>query len=159
MMICGVDPGTVVTGYGLLSVQNGGVEVIDYGCIRPPSQWKLSDRYLAIYEGLLSLLDRFQPQAMAVETQFVRHNPQSALKLGMARGCAILAARKSGAAVFEYPPSRPKKAVVGHGQASKYQVQAMLKVLLNLKDLPPEDAADALALAFCHAHNRSTKEF
>lgn len=155
-IILGVDPGTRVSGYGLISVQDHHYVPIDYGCIRPPQHFKLSDRYLAIYEGIEALIEQYQPHALVVETQYVQKNVQSALKLGMARGVVMIAAKKRGLPVFEYAPTEAKRAVVGNGRASKIQVQGMVQRLLKLPTLPyPEDAADALALAICHAHSAS----
>jgi crossover junction endodeoxyribonuclease RuvC len=152
-IIIGVDPGTLVTGYGIISLDASSSIALDFGCIRPPQNLKLTDRYLIIYNGLEELLKRFAPSVMVIETQFVGKNAQSAIKLGMARGIAILAAKRAGLTVFEYPPARAKQAVVGNGRASKIQVQHMVKTLLGLDMLPsPEDAADALAMALCHAH-------
>jgi crossover junction endodeoxyribonuclease RuvC len=148
----GIDPGTLVTGYGIIRSEGSRHEALDYGCIKPPSKMKLTDRYLVIYQGIEALLDKFYPDALAVETQYVQKNPQSALKLGMARGVVIVAAKQRVIPVYEYSPSKAKLAVVGRGHASKFQVQGMVQMLLNLSRLPqPEDAADALALALCHA--------
>lgn len=159
----GVDPGTKITGYGIVKVVGHQYEAVDYGCIRPPASFNLSDRYLIISNGIEALLDKYQPSAVVVETQYVHKNIQSAIKLGMARGIIIVAARKKGIAVFEYAPTKAKLAVVGKGSASKSQVQKMVQGLLNLSELPtPEDASDALALAICHAqtplHMRYKKE-
>lgn len=155
-IILGVDPGTVVSGYGVIQVEERDYKPLDFGCIRPPANYKLSDRYLIIFESLEQLIAKFQPTALAVETQFVHKNVQSAIKLGMARGVVMIAAKKQGIPVFEYAPKQAKKAVVGNGKASKDQVQGMVKVLLKLSYLPqPFDAADALALAICHAQTAS----
>lgn len=154
MIIIGIDPGTQITGYGIIEFDGYQYHVVDYGCIRPPAKLKLSDRYLILFNALEELFTKHQPQMLAVETQYVHKNVQSAIKLGMARGIAVIAAKRRGADVFEYTPSRAKSAVVGNGHASKQQVQGMIKVLLNLAEIPtPEDAADALALAICHAHS------
>lgn len=112
----------------------------------------LNDRYLVIYEGIEQLLSMHSPDVVVVETQFVSKNSQSALKLGMARGVIIVAARKRGIEVVEYAPKTAKMALTGNGSASKVQVQTMTQKLLNLAEPPkPEDAADALSLAICHA--------
>jgi crossover junction endodeoxyribonuclease RuvC len=154
MLILGVDPGTRVTGYGLIRSNGKECETIDFGCIRPPVKLIAHERYLAIFEAIEHLLDKYTPEAVAVETQFFHKNAQSAMKLGMARCAVILAALKRGIKVYEYAPRKAKLAVVGHGGASKFQVQKMIQVILKLKEIPePEDAADALALAICHAHN------
>jgi crossover junction endodeoxyribonuclease RuvC len=153
-IILGVDPGTKICGYGLIQVQERLYSALDYGCIRPPAGFKLSDRYLAIFNSVEELIDEYEPDALVVETQYVYKNVQSAIKLGMARGIVMIAAKKKGVPVFEYAPTKAKLAVVGTGRASKFQVQGMVQRLLNLKELPePEDAADALALAICHAQN------
>lgn len=153
--ILGIDPGTRITGFGLINVEGSAYSALDYGCIRPPEKLKLTDRYLIIFNGIESLIEKYSPDVIVVETQFVNKNVQSALKLGMARGVAIIAAKRKGLAVFEYSPTHAKKAVVGNGRASKHQVQAMIQRLLNLSVAPePEDAADALALAICHAHSK-----
>lgn len=154
VIILGIDPGTTITGYGVIKHCGSACHVVDYGCIRPPAKLKLSDRYLILFEGIEELLERHRPHVMAVETQFMQRNVQSTLKLGMARGIAVVAAKKRGMSVFEYAPAKAKKAVVGNGSASKKQVQSMVQRLLQLSELPqPEDAADALALAICHAQS------
>ncbi len=145
----GIDPGTIVTGYGVIDPQTG--KAVDYGSIKPPAKLLLSERYHIIHRGVTELIKIHQPEAVAVETQYVSKNVQSTIKLGMARGMVILAATQAGIPVFEYTPSKAKSAVVGNGAASKEQVQGMIQKLLALPEPPdPEDAADALALAYCH---------
>lgn len=152
-VILGIDPGTAVTGYGLIEWSNGEYGPLDYGCIRIPTSIPLTERYFAIFQNLNQLIATYAPEDVALETQFVQKNAQSALKVGMARGVAIIAARSGGASVFEYAPSRAKQAVTGNGRSAKSQVQRMVQLLLTLPQLPtPHDAADALALAICHAH-------
>jgi len=152
-IILGVDPGTKITGYGVIQTDVQHSRPLDYGCIRPPANLKLSDRHLIIFKGILELIDLYLPDILVVETQYVYKNVRSALTLGMTRGIIIIAAKKRGIPVFQYSPTKAKKAVVGTGSASKFQVQAMIQSLLNLAVPPePEDAADALALAICHAH-------
>jgi crossover junction endodeoxyribonuclease RuvC len=151
MIILGIDPGTRVSGYGIIEVRGSTFVPIDYGCIRPTASDPLFDRCYALFEGAERLIEKFRPKAVVVETQYVNKNVQSALKVGMARGSVIIAARKNGLDMFEYPPSTAKKAVVGSGSASKQQVQGMVQRLLKLSQPPPEDAADALSLAICHA--------
>jgi crossover junction endodeoxyribonuclease RuvC len=155
-IILGVDPGTRVSGYGIICIQNQSYIPLDYGCIRPPSHFKLSERYLAIFDSIEELIEKYQPTVLVVEMQFMYKNAQSAIKLGMARGAVMIAAKKKGLPIFEYAPAVAKRAVVGNGRASKFQVQGMVKHLLKLASLPqPEDAADALALAICHAQTAS----
>lgn len=151
-IILGVDPGTRVSGYGVICIQDRKFIPLDYGCIRPPSQFKLSERYLVIFDSIDELIEKHQPTCLVVEMQFMYKNAQSALKLGMARGAVMIAAKRRGLPIFEYAPAVAKRAVVGNGRASKFQVQGMVKQILKLATLPePEDAADALALAICHA--------
>lgn len=157
-LILGIDPGTVVTGFGIIQVAGSKFTPVDFGCIKPPKKTSPAEKYLAIFEGIEALIKTYRPDAIAVETQFVYKNIQSALKLGMARGACLIAAARSDILIYEYAPSKAKKAVVGQGAASKLQVQKMIQILLALSELPePEDAADALALAICHAQNH--KEF
>lgn len=151
-IILGIDPGTKISGYGIISIQDHTFIPIDYGCIRPPPRFKLSERYLVIYDSIEELIKKYQPTVLVVEMQFMYKNAQSALKLGMARGAVLIAAKKNGLPIFEYAPTVAKRAVVGNGRASKYQVQGMVQQILKLATPPhPEDAADALALAICHA--------
>ncbi|NGX55912.1 MAG: Crossover junction endodeoxyribonuclease RuvC [Candidatus Anoxychlamydiales bacterium] len=152
-IILGIDPGTIITGYGVIEFENNKLVALDYGAIKPPKKEKLSKRYFIIFEAINHLIKKYNPTAISVETQFVKNNPQVALKLGMARGSVIIAAEKNNIPIFEYAPKKAKLAVVGNGGASKEQVQKMVKMLLNLSKVPtPEDAADALSLAICHIH-------
>lgn len=152
-VILGIDPGTRITGYGLIAIEGALLTPLDFGCIQPPAKLDLNKRYLIIFEAIEQLISKYSPTALAVETQFVQKNAQSALKLGMARASAILAASKKGISVFEYAPKKAKLAATGKGTASKEQVQKMMQKVLGLKEIPkPEDAADALAIAFCHAN-------
>ena len=158
--IMGIDPGTRITGYGIIKIFKNQTETIDYGCIRPPPKLPLHQRYLIIFEGICGLIKKYLPSAIAVETQFVKKNAQSAIKLGMAKGAVIIAAAQSRIPVYEYAPKKAKLAVVGNGMANKYQVQKMVQILLKLSSIPsPEDAADSLALALCHAHEENIKNF
>jgi crossover junction endodeoxyribonuclease RuvC len=153
LVIFGVDPGTQITGFGVIRTRSHILDVLDFGCIRPPTRLSCHERYLIIFEGIEALLDKHKPDALAVETQFFYRNAQSAMKLGIARGMALLAATRRKIPIFEYAPKKAKLAVVGHGSASKEQVQRMIQLLLKLPSPPtPEDAADALAIALCHAH-------
>lgn len=162
--IIGIDPGTRITGYGIIEVTGSGLILIDFGCIRPPASLPIHERYRIIHEGVAELMLRHEPQALSVETQyFPRESPNvnSLIKLGMARGVIVLAAAQRQMSIHEYAPARVKQAVVGNGRASKEQVQGMIQRLLSLESLPqPADAADALALAICHAHSlRHNKQF
>lgn len=151
-IIIGIDPGTRITGFGVIEVKQQ-LHPVEYGCILPPSSMMLTQRYKILFESALLLFTKYTPSAVAIENQYMSKNIQSTLKLGMARGVITLAATLQQIPVFEYAPSQAKCAVVGNGRASKTQVQAMVKILLNLKELPDsEDASDALALAICHAN-------
>jgi crossover junction endodeoxyribonuclease RuvC len=145
MKLLGIDPGTICTGYAVIQ----GEQVLDYGTIRPDQKDK-QRRYWLLYRGVLELVRNHAIEAVAVETQYVHRNVQSALKLGMARGAIIAAAIEGGASISEYNPTRVKLAVTGRGNATKYQVALMLQKIYALPLLPtPEDASDALALATC----------
>jgi crossover junction endodeoxyribonuclease RuvC len=152
-VILGIDPGTNITGFGVI---DGDSKSIDFGCIRPPAKLILAERYKIIFEGIERLIEKHRPDALAIESQFVMKNVQSAIKLGMAKGMAYLAAARKGIPVYEFAPKKAKQAVVGTGSATKLQVQKMIQALLRLPQIPePEDAADALALAICCAHQLS----
>lgn len=151
-IILGIDPGTRITGYGVIIQEGNKLEVVDFGCIRPKEK-KLSTNYKHIHEAILELCEKYRPTCIAVEMQYMQKNVQSALKLGIAKGMVILAASLREIPIFEYAPSRAKKAVTGNGQATKEQIQKMLQRLLNLTSPPkPEDASDALAMALCHIY-------
>ncbi len=157
-LILGIDPGTIQTGYALLR-SSPQLNVIDYGCVTPPKRMELAQRYRVLFEATQALIQSHHPNVMVIETQFVKDNVQSAMKLGMARGVIMLAATLAEIPVFEYAPARVKVAIVGHGRASKHQIQDMVKRLLSLSHIPePADAADALAIALCHAFTESRRE-
>lgn len=152
--ILGVDPGTRTTGWGIIEAISNRYLLIAYGEIKTNPKLSAAKKYLQINEGIEELIKKHRPEALSVETQFVYKNVQSAMKLGMARGSILIAAAKYDVPTFEYAPAKAKLAVTGNGQASKTQVTHMIKVLLNLSQLPSsDDAADALALAIAHAHN------
>lgn len=152
-VIIGIDPGTRITGYGVIALASRSPTPLDFGCIKPPPKASLSRRYLIIFQALQSLLDKHKPIAIAIESQFVYKNVASSTKLSMAKAVALIAAEERGIPIFEYSPRKAKQAVTGRGGASKSEVQKMIQRLLQLSCLPePEDAADALALALCHAH-------
>ena len=150
--ILGIDPGSRATGYGIIDKIGSNLGFVTCGTIRTGGENKFGDRLLLIYEGLRSVIDQYKPDVAAVEDVFLSQNPQSALKLGHARGVAVLAAMKSGLEVHDYLPRKVKQAVAGYGQADKQQVQHMVRALLELSSSPSNDAADALAVAICHAN-------
>jgi crossover junction endodeoxyribonuclease RuvC len=153
MRILGIDPGSKATGYGFIEQQGNRLIHLDNGAIFTQSQDPLAVRLQRIYKELCTLIEKYQPEAVAIEQVFMARNPASALKLGHARGIALLAGINAGLTVAEYSALQVKSAVVGYGRAGKNQVQHMTKVLLNLPEIAQEDAADALAVAICHAHS------
>jgi len=150
-IILGVDPGSRITGYGIIRAEGRHVQYIDSGCIRVGEK-PMPERLQTIFHSLATLIGEFRPEEFAIEQVFMARNPDSALKLGQARGAAIVSAANSGLAVHEYSARQVKQAVVGKGGADKSQVQHMVQVLLALSSRPQADAADALAIALCHAH-------
>ncbi len=150
--ILGVDPGSLITGWGVVELTDGALLHLGHGAIESPSNQGQSNRLSRIYQGLEEVLRRYEPQAMSVEKVFFAQNAQSALKLGQARGVALLAAARNGIPVHEYASTEIKMAVVGYGRAGKEQVQTMVASLLKLSSDPSNDAADALAAAICHLH-------
>ena len=150
-IILGIDPGTRVTGFGIVEKTKNMLVPLDYGCIRPPQKSVLSDRYLIIFEAIQTLIDKYRPNQIAIETQFMQKNAQSAIKLGIAMGSALIAAKQKQLSVFGYSPRVVKCAVCGTGKASKDQIELMIMRHLELKKPPkPQDASDALAIAICH---------
>lgn len=154
LIILGIDPGSNCTGFALLKDKTP----LEYGCIMPPKAVSLPKKYLEIFEAVCYLITKHKPHVMAIETQFVHKNSQSAIKLGMARGACLIAAAKNNVDVYEYAPKKIKLAATGTGNASKHQVAQMLQMMLGLKDpIIPHDAADALAIALCHSHAINTQ--
>lgn len=149
-IIMGIDPGSKITGYGIIWSQESKQGCITFGQIKTNSEL-LNIRLQQIDEGLRDVIATYQPQEAAIEQVFTFHNPQSALKLGQARGAALVATASQALPVTEYSARQIKQAVVGHGAATKTQVQYMVRILLQLVKEPFVDAADALAIALCHA--------
>ena len=154
MLVLGVDPGTAITGYGLVREEEGGLTLVDYGVITTPAGQPLPERLQTIYSGLADVAGKHQPQQAAVEELFFSRNVRTALSVGHARGVALLALVDAGLAIYEYKPLEIKQAITGYGGADKQQVQEMVRLLLNLDHVPqPDDAADAVAVAVCHIHS------
>lgn len=155
--ILGIDPGSRVTGYGIIESDGAKSRHLVSGCIRM-SQTNFPERLGEIYRNINQLVEEFSPQEMAIEQVFMSKNAQSALKLGQARGAAICACVVAGIEVFEYAPRAVKQAIVGSGAADKSQVQHMVKRILNLDEKLAEDQSDALAIALSHAHSNMTMQ-
>lgn len=154
-IILGIDPGSRVTGYGLINVVGNKFEYVACGCIRTETD-PLPERLKSIFEGLVEIIERYSPQQAAIEEVFMGRNAGSALKLGQARGSAMVACLSHELPIEEYSARQVKKAVVGAGGADKTQVQHMVKALLSISDNIAEDAADALAVAICHANTQAS---
>lgn len=157
MRLIGLDPGLRITGWGVIEVDGNRLRHVADGGVRSDDDLPLAKRLAQLYDGLASVIERFRPVEAAVEETFVNVNPVSTLKLGQARGIALLVPARLGLAVAEYPPNLIKKSLVGAGHAAKQQVQMMVRTLLPGAALESADAADALAVAICHAHHRGTK--
>jgi len=152
MRILGIDPGSRITGYGVIATNGHEIGFVACGTIRTGDETDFSRRLLTIFHDLGEVIRLHQPSVAAVEDIFIDRNPRSALKLGHARGAAVVAALHNNLEVFDYPARQVKQSVAGYGQAEKSQVQHMVCSLLQLSSTPSKDAADALAVAICHAH-------
>jgi crossover junction endodeoxyribonuclease RuvC len=157
LVTIGFDPGTARLGYGVLRGEDP-IEVVDFGVLETASGVSMPERLLQLYEGVRRILRDCRPDSCAVERLFFARNVTTALSVGQARGVVLLAAAQAGLAVVEYTPAEIKQAVSGWGKADKSQMQEMVRLLLNLREVPyPDDAADALAVAICHVHTARFK--
>ena len=158
MLVIGIDPGTATTGFGLVREnENGNLESVDYGVIETSSKLPISERLTVIYHKLIEVVNLHRPESGAVEKLYFQINVRTAISVGQGRGVAMLALAESGVDVVEYTPLEIKQAVSGYGRADKNQIQQMVRVLLELKDIPrPDDAADAVAVAICHIHSKKS---
>ena len=153
MVILGIDPGYAIVGWGVIGYENNQFKVLDYGAITTPAGMSFSRRLELIYDEAELLMKRYSPQAMSIEKLFFNSNAKTVIDVGQARGVLMLAAQKCGLEVYEYTPLQVKQSVVGYGRAEKKQVQEMTRLILHLSEIPkPDDTADALAMAICHAH-------
>lgn len=150
MLVLGVDPGSRVTGYGLVEKRANRMTCIDAGTICTSNQIPFYERIHEIFHSMVEIMSRYRPQEMAVEDIFFAKNVKSSLKIGHARGAVLIAAVQCGVGIFEYAPMEIKKSVVGYGRATKEQVRSMTQVILNLRTKTALDASDALAAAICH---------
>ena len=154
MVILGIDPGMAIMGYGVIESNNNKTKVLDYGVVTTPADMETPKRLLRIFNAVEELIQQFSPDSIAYEELFFNQNVKTALIVGHARGVAVLAGARQNIDLYEYTPLQVKQAVVGYGRADKHQVQSMVKLLLNLREIPkPDDAADALAVAICHLHS------
>jgi crossover junction endodeoxyribonuclease RuvC len=154
-VVLGIDPGTALTGYGIVERTGSKLRMIDYGCVETLSTTELPRRLLEIHSAVLELIDTHRPSSVGVERLFFNRNVMTAFAVGQARGVVLLAAAERGLPVFEYGPHEVKLAVTGYGRAAKDQVQRMVQAVLGMSVLPrPDDAADALAVAICLAHGQ-----
>jgi len=154
VLVLGIDPGTAITGYGLVREGDDGLVLVECGAITTPAGQPLAERLQTIYRGLAELVAQHRPDTSAVEELFFSRNVRTALSVGHARGVTLLALADAGLTIHEYKPLEIKQAVAGYGGANKQQVQEMVRMLLNLDQVPqPDDAADAVAVAVCHIHS------
>ncbi len=156
MKILGIDPGSRATGYGIIEVDKGRLNFVCCGVIRVTAKQSFPERLLEIHQGVSEVIEKHRPHRVAIEEVFMAKNPSSALKLGHARGVLVLAAIQRKLPLAEYTPRQIKQAVAGYGNADKAQIQHMVKAILALAKSPSHDAADALAVAICHANHFQT---
>lgn len=153
MVIIGIDPGYAIVGYGILDYRSNHFNVVDYGAVTTEAGTPFIVRLEYIYDELSVIMAKYHPEALSVEKLFFNTNQKTAINVAQARGVILLAAKKAGVEIFEYTPLQVKQSVVGYGRAEKKQVQELTRMILGLKEIPkPDDTADALAMAICHAH-------
>ena len=158
MRVLGIDPGFAIVGYGVVDYVGNKFTVDDYGAVTTNAGQNIFDRLKVVYDEVSEIIARVKPDCMAIEELFFNTNTKTAITVAEARGILIIAAMNAGVPVFEYTPLQVKQAVTGYGRAEKGQVQQMIKILLNLEKVPkPDDVADALAIAICHAHSAPTR--
>lgn len=159
MIVLGIDPGIAIVGYGIIEVKGNHFKAIDYGAITTDSNIIFPERLKMVYDKLTDIINLYKPDDFAIEELFYNKNAKTVIKVGQARGVEVLAGINAGIPIYEYTPLQIKQAVVGYGRAEKHQVQEMVKLLLNLKEIPkPDDVADALAVALCHGSSLNFKE-
>ena len=158
MRIIGIDPGYAIMGWGILDLKGNKFSVVDYGSITTDAGVDAAKRLQHIYAELGSIIAKYEPEEAAIEELFFNNNAKTVILVGEARGIAVLACANAGLEISEYTPLQIKQALVGYGRADKKQVQAMVKAILNLKEVPrPDDTADAVAAAICHGHSRGRR--
>lgn len=153
MIILGIDPGYAIVGWGVIEYTSNRFTVVDYGAVTTEAGTPFNDRLKAVYDGIDSIMKRYSPEALSIEKLFYNTNAKTVIDVAQARGVINLAAVQNNIPIFEYTPLQVKQSVVGYGRAEKKQVQEMTRVILKLAKIPkPDDTADALAMAICHAH-------
>lgn len=158
MVILGIDPGLAIVGWGVLEYKGSRFRTLGYGSIQTPSTMSTEDRLVEIHKGMKQLIDTYKPDCMAVEELFWNTNQTTGIRVSEARGVILLSGAENGLSIHEYTPLQVKQAVVGYGRAEKKQVITMVTMLLNLEKPPkPDDTADALAIAICHAHSGASR--
>lgn len=158
VIILGIDPGLAIVGWGVVEYKSTRFRTVAYGSVQTPAGMKTEERLKLIYEGICELIEKYHPEAMAIEELFFNTNVTTGIRVAEARGVILLAARQAGLEIQEYTPLQVKQAVVGYGRAEKKQVITMVTMLLGLSKPPkPDDTADALAIAICHAHSGASR--
>ncbi len=158
MIILGIDPGLAIVGWGILEYSGSRFTVLGYGSVETPAHTPTEDRLLLIYKGIAEIIDRYHPDHMAIEELFFNTNITTGIRVAEARGVILMCARAKGVKIFEYTPLQVKQAIVGYGRAEKKQVITMVTSFLHLREAPkPDDTADALAIAVCHAHSGASR--
>ena len=158
MRILGIDPGYAIMGYGVLDYNGNRFKTVGYGSVETEAGLPMPERLKLLYDGLTEIIQKYEPDEVSIEELFFNRNVTTAIGVGEARGIALLACVEGGLVVSEYTPMQIKQALVGYGKAEKAQVQMMVKTILNLPEVPkPDDTADAVAAAICHAHSRNAR--
>lgn len=159
MRILGIDPGYAILGWGVIDIQGNHFTVCEYGAVTTEAGVEMPQRLKTLYADIVTIIETYQPQSAAIEELFFNTNQKTAVMVAQARGAAIVACANHDISIFEYTPLQVKQGLVGYGRAEKKQVQAMVKTILGLREIPkPDDAADALAIAICHAHSAAYRQ-
>ncbi len=158
MRIIGIDPGYAIVGFGVLEYNKARFSVVEYGAVTTPADMDFNQRLCEIYSDLCYIFDKYKPDFLSIERLYFTSNQKTAIAVAQARGVTLLAAKQRGIEIFEYTPLQVKQSVTGYGKAVKKQVQEMTKRILDLDEIPkPDDTADALAMAICHAHSYNSR--
>ena len=157
MRVLGIDPGYAIVGYGVIDYDGYRFKTVGYGAITTPAHTAFDERLNQIYEDILTVIEKYKPEHLAIEKLYFKTNTTTAIDVAQARGVILLAAKQKGVRVFEYTPLQVKQSITGYGKAEKHQVMEMVKSFLSLSAVPkPDDTADALAIAICHGHSNAS---